>query len=326
MCFRRHRPAFSLVELLVVIAIIAVLMGLLLPAVQKVRAAADKMVCQNNLKQIGVALHHYHNDYNKLPPAHSYDPLWTTEPNVLRPLDDAWYISWMARLLPYIEQDNVHKRIKWDDWAWWNPAVPGPEGYVNSAYIKLYRCPSDPMAKLFMGATIPDDPDPKPVALTSYLGVSGTDQFQFDGCIYINSRVSMGHIYDGTSNTLLVGERPPGWGGWGGWWFAGSGMGPWFGAGDVVLGANERIAIDWVSTRDGQQSYYRLGKLDDYNDPSEDPHAWHFWSMHPGGANFLFADGSVRFLPYSISAPPPNKDLLRNMATRNGGESEVYLD
>lgn len=98
-------------------------------------------------------------------------------------------------------------------------------------------------------------------------------------------------------------------------------MMPQFGAADVVLGSNERIAENWVSTRDGPQSYYRPGKLYDGGDDFDDPHAWHFWSLHPGGSNFVFADGSVRFLPYSIYSP--TNDQLRVMATRNGGEVQT---
>jgi prepilin-type processing-associated H-X9-DG protein/prepilin-type N-terminal cleavage/methylation domain-containing protein len=334
MCSRRPRPAFTLVELLVVIAIVGLLIGLLLPAIQKTREAANRISCYNNLKQIGLALHQHQDVKGAFPPAHSYDPSFISAmpgaqrpalPNGLpQPGDDYWYISWMARILPYIDQDNLEKRINWNGWAWVNPAGPGP--YVNSEYIKHYRCPSDPVPKLFRAAIVTDDPEEKSIAFTSYLGVNGTDQFQFDGCIFVNSHVSFSDIGDGASNTILVGERPPAWGGWGGWWFAGSGWPPFFGAADVVQGSNERMAVNGACTQNSQRSYFRAGKLDKDDDPFDDPHAWHFWSFHSGGANFLFADGSVRFLRYTITTPPgaagtpPSRDLLHDLATRSGGE------
>jgi prepilin-type processing-associated H-X9-DG protein len=303
-----------------VIAIIAVLIGLLLPAVQKVREAANRASCINNLKQIGLALHNYHDNVGMLPPAHSFDPHWFTGRGVNVPPNfdtDKWYISWMARILPYIEEGSLHSWIKPGDWAWWHPAGPGP--YINSQFVRSYRCPSDPLPKT-IGFVPPDQPQrPVTVALTSYLAVNGTDQFRFDGCIYINSRVRLlSDIPDGTSNTILVGERPPGWGGYGGWWFADSGLRPWFGAGGNNLGSNERVAVQGVSTPNGPQSHYRHGELYQGGNDLDDPHAFHFWSFHPGGANFLFADGSVRFQPYSIYSP--TNDLLNKMATRNGGE------
>lgn len=109
---------------------------------------------------------------------------------------------------------------------------------------------------------------------------------------------------DGASNTVLVGERPPSTDLYWGWWFAGSGGYPYFGANDVVLGSNER---DF----NGPADYYRPGTL---NDPTGE-HRWHFWALHSSGANFLFADGHVRKIRYSV---PP--DFLGKLATYKGGE------
>jgi prepilin-type N-terminal cleavage/methylation domain-containing protein/prepilin-type processing-associated H-X9-DG protein len=338
MRFHRRRPAFTLVELLVVIAIIAVLIGLLLPAVQKVRAAADRMACANNLKQIGLALHNYHNDYNRLPPGHSQAlanlPDYYGQPSP--PPDDesseSYYISWMARILSYIERDDLAKHIKAGNGFWHPPGgLPGG-GYLNGKQVKLYMCPAEPRSRENPIFPVPGEPDLQ-IALTDYRGVNGTNQFKYDGMLFVNSMVRLTDVPDGTSNTLLVGEQPPSWDLYLGWWFAGAGWYPWFGAGDVVLGANEVIAVGGECSPGGPTDYYRRGSPNYSPGPyGWDEHGAHFWSMHPNGANFLFVDGSVRFLPYSITTPPaalgvpPTRDMLRNMATRNGGELEVYLD
>jgi prepilin-type N-terminal cleavage/methylation domain-containing protein/prepilin-type processing-associated H-X9-DG protein len=312
----RARPAFTLIELLVVIAIIALLMALLLPAVQKVRAAADRMRCQNNMKQCGIAMHNFHNDWNRLPSAHMIGRTWYS--TILRPeppqpllpgtpYSNGPFVSWMARLLPYYEGDNIHKRIAWNQWAWWNPNPPGPEGYVNSTPVKLWVCPADSRSQIII------DYAGVKVALTAYLGVNGTNQFDQNGVIYVNSAVKLGTlaVQDGTSNTIVVGERPPSYDSVYGWWFAGSGDYPYFGATDVALGTNEIDRgysgryIRYVP------EYYRPGSL---NDP-QDEHSWHFWSLHPGGSNFLFGDGSCRNIVYSV-----NLQTFTALGTRNGGE------
>lgn len=296
----RYCHGFTLMELLVVIAIIAVLIGLLLPAVQKVREAAARAQCQNNLKQIGLALHGYHDANNSFPPAQSVDPAWFPGYGQPRNIDNYWYFSWMTRCMPYYEQHNVYKLVRFDQWAWWNPEGGLPDGsYLNSIPMKLLVCPSDGRSLLVNYSGVD-------VAGTSYLGVNGTDQFRYDGILHVNGRVGIVQIGDGTSNTLLVGERPPPKDLYYGWWFAGSGDEPWFGACDVVLGSNERRVLG------GPADFgYRPGSL---NDPA-DEHRWHFWSFHSGGSNFLFADGSVRNIRYGVSP-----GLLGKLATYRDGE------
>ncbi len=154
------------------------------------------------------------------------------------------------------------------------------------------------------------------VALTSYLGVEGTDRRRRDGVLYRNSRVQISHVTDGTSNTLLVGERPPSPELIYGWWYAGDGLGG-TGALDVVLGVREPNSLNpypqYVHCGHGPFPF-RPGRVDDYCS------VFQFWSLHSGGANFLFADGSVWFLLYD--ADP----ILPALATRAGGEAVALPD
>ena len=317
---RRQRPAFTLIELLVVIAIIATLMALLLPAVQKVRAAADGMWCKSNLRQIGIALHQHHNDRGKFPSAHNQG-FWNIAPDYFgqpAPEDNMFYFSWLVRILPYVDQGNITKNISDNApyaWAWEYPLGDGTT--LAEHVIGLYQCPAvgGPKVKSYPSEFFPGVETK--VSLTNYLGVNGRNQFTYDGILYVNSRVRIADVHDGTSNTLLVGERPPGFDGWYGWALVGAGSWPWFGAGDHVLGSNDIIAdADWRCQPNGPQSYFQPGSL---NDPTG-KHTFHFWSLHPNGSNFLFVDGSVHFLHYSISGPDLNNDVLRKLATRNGGE------
>ena len=138
---RPRRPGFTLVELLVVIAIIAVLIGLLLPAVQQVREAAARIKCANNIKQLGLALHHYHDANGSFPSAQDTQ------------FHPRYYWSWLAKILPYIEQDNLQRQAEaWRDggppgnvrWApWYTANGTQPQNPVLAAVVPTYVCPSD---------------------------------------------------------------------------------------------------------------------------------------------------------------------------------------
>jgi prepilin-type processing-associated H-X9-DG protein len=308
----------------VVIAIIGFLIAILLPAVQAAREAARRTQCTNNLKQQGLALEQFVNAYGKFPPAHSNDPtvIFPDYYKQPEPPDNWWCISWMARILPYIEKTPLYEHIRPGEWAWWHPdgGLPEEGGYLNGVVISTYICPSVPRPPKYrfdFSADLPEFP-PADFAMTNYLGVNGTDQFTYDGMLYINSTVRHAEVTDGTSQTVLVGERPPAYDGYMGWWFAGSGWYPWFGAPDVVLGSNERREVDSACTPDGPQSFYQPGTL---NDPDNE-HAWHFWSEHPGGSNFLFADGHVSFIKYAAG----KSGVLSRLATRHGGEVVSHDD
>lgn len=283
-----RRSGFTLIELLVVISIIALLLAILLPAVFQVRQSVSRTQCQNNLKNIGLGLTMYHNSNRAFPPAHVTNNSACPVP---RP-DNLTYFSWMCRILPYIDQDNVYKQIDFNAWPWWQHPI-------NETIMPLYKCPWDirqDYVANYGGANL--------VALSGYMGVSGTDQFAFDGVLHVNAKVALRDITDGGSNTIVVGERPPSEDLVYGWWMAGSGDSPFYGATDVVLGVTEK------RTATGPAEMFRDGTIVD--PPNE--HRWHFWSLHRGGSNFTFADGSVRFIAYGSA------NIMPALATYKGGE------
>ncbi len=313
----RRRRGFTLIELLVVIAIIAVLIGLLVPAVQKVRDAAARTQCQNNLHQIGLALHMYHDANTRFPMG-----VVGSSRSTYYPYN---YWSWMAQMMPFYEQDALWKEA--DAWArsgnptgapytWWpwggfwlSPQTPANPAL--GAKIKTLICPAD-------GREDNTLPGPQwggigDVAFTGYLAVGGVSA-DFNnlgsnaqlGVLYWQSKTKMADIQDGTSNTFLVGERPPSQDLQYGWWFAGAGY-DGSGVGDVILGARElgyAAALGCPANKVGLQP----GKI---SNPCDQVH---FWSNHTGGSNFLRADGSARFVPYSVNS------FLPGLCTMAGGE------
>jgi len=324
----QKRRGFTLIELLVVIAIIAILIGLLLPAVQKVREAAGRAQCRNNLHQMGIALHNYHTDVGrfpcgilkndadtapyggpKRPVKYPYYKQGNSGPIAYQP-----YWPWMVFLLPYIERGEVYSLIKFDQWPWWQGQDwRGMENGAHTTYngipIKMYQCPWDTRSDLVINY----QPDNVRVALTGYFGISGTDQFAFNGIMAANRMLSTGDIMDGASNTLIIGEKPPSQDSVYGWCLAGSGDAPYFGATDVVLGVTEKKTA--AATNFPQVEYFRDGTI---LQVAGDPHRWHYWSIHTGGATFLFADGSVKFLPYNLANN--NSYIMKALSTYNGGE------
>ena len=341
------RPGFTLVELLVVIAIMAILIALAVPAVQRARETAARAECRNNLKQIGVALHAFHDakkrwpatqlvgrypsgharsgqDWNvltsyKLPEAPGgYKGSGSGQPA------EGQYFSWLFRITPYAGEENFYKQVNQNLSPWFQlpggiqapPAatLANRDLTLNGFPWKLIVCPSDPRAYLTTYDTTSASPSGYRVALTDYVAVHGinegptrSDKAQFpgwNGVMHINSGVRMANIRDGTSTTVVVGEKPPSSNMFYGWWLAGCGDAPYFGTTDIALGANEYNPVI------GKRDYFRPGQL---HDPQEE-HRWHFWSLHPNGGNFLFADGSVHWISYSGAA------VLTQLSTREGGE------
>lgn len=292
------RYAFTLIELLVVIAIIAVLLALTVAAVQKVRAAATRAACQNNLRQIGLALAQHHD-------ARRAFPVGTGSPR-----DPYPFLNWPARILPYLEQQLLWSRI---DRAYKIQPDFLRQGLDDrSTVVPVFICPAATRTNLsvFSG----NGP-----AFTYYLGVSGTNSAFCEGMLFLDSAIRVADVGDGTSNTLLVGERPPSPDGNYGWWYAGWGQ-QQDGSVETVLGVQELNRPrpyngDPNDLLCGQGPYqFRAGNLNNHCD------TFHFWSLHSGGANFLFVDGSVRFLTYDKNA------IMASLATRAGAEPMVLAE
>jgi prepilin-type N-terminal cleavage/methylation domain-containing protein/prepilin-type processing-associated H-X9-DG protein len=303
------RAAFTLIELLVVIAIMAIVIALLVPAVQKVRDSAARTQCTNNLKQIGLAMHSYHDTNKAFPSGVTVSP----------PME---YWSWMAMIMPYIDQEPLYGQAYTyattvSSYPWYgNPAL--------AFVIPTYTCPADTR---YLQAMVGDGAltyaDGGLVAFTSYLGNAGVPGDWKDpspaGVVYKSSSVTLLQITDGASNTFMAGERPPDADMILGWWFAGSGY-DGSGVGDNLLGANEVGFLDPGLVNNGEavppggcpptSINYQPGSLANNCDMV------HYWSFHPGGSNFLIADGSVRFFSYEIDPVS-----FAALCTRNGNES-----
>jgi len=289
-----RRRGFTLIELLVVIAIVTVLVGLLLAAVQKVRAAAVRLDCQNRMKQLALAFQNKHDVLGRLPPGNR-----SLTQRDLRP-----YTGWPRDLLPFVEQDALFARSETAFRTAPIPLVnpPHPRDTVVTAYI----CPADDRVRTKQRTRVTNTS----MAFTSYLGVSGTQTTLKDGVLFLDSRIAFAGVTDGLSHTLLLGERPPSADLQYGWWYSGVGQ-RLTGSGDMVLGVREPNLLPIVSGSACGPGQYPFKPATGFADPCG---LFHFWSPHAGGANFAFADGSVRFLSYAANAVMPA------LATRAGGE------
>jgi prepilin-type processing-associated H-X9-DG protein/prepilin-type N-terminal cleavage/methylation domain-containing protein len=281
------RSGFTLVELLVTLGVVSLLIGLLLPAVQRARDAANRTACSSNLRQITLALHQYHDRDGRFPPATSNV---RTQPFRL--------MNWHTRILPFIEQDAL--------WAAATEAFDRSPDILAVAHqslhtqsVRLFVCPSDRRTRQVKW-------DPGTWAVTSYLGNSGHHAGSQDGTLYLNSQVTIASITDGTSTTLLVGERPAPTVTRGSW-YGGSGLVA-TGSTDSHLGVRELLQDLDLPYMCPTPLHFRPGS------PNAPCAYLHYWSFHTGGANFAFCDGSVRFLTYAADR------LLPVYATRGNGE------
>jgi prepilin-type N-terminal cleavage/methylation domain-containing protein len=292
-----QRCGLTLLEVLVVIAIIGVLIGLLVPAVQRVRDAAMRTHCTNNLRQIGLALQQYHDTQGSLPPGMSYRDGTDRYP----------FMSWHTRILPFLEQQALWTNAQ-EAYALDRSFYDNPPHTNRTVVVSLFCCPADPRTLSVQLLS-----DGQRVTFTDYLGVEGKNQFRPNGVLYLDSAVSLRDISDGTSNTLCVGERPPSADGILGWWYAGEGQSK-DGSADMVLGVRELNMGTFAPNCPLGPYSFGPGR------PKNQCDAFHFWSLHIGGSHFLLADGSVHFLSYS-AAP-----IMPALATRNGGEAVSLPD
>ena len=290
---RVSRRAFTLIELLVVIAIIAVLIGLLVPAVQKVREAAARAQCQNNLKQIGLALHSYHDRMKSFPAG--YVSAVDARDEDLGP---GW--GWAAYLLDDLEQGNLKRQI--------NFALDIGNNANAAARVQslpVFLCPSDSSP---VTTFIPADAAAS-LAFANYVGAFGSqsiteDPGDGDGIFYRNSKTRIADITDGTSNTLKVGERA-----------SRIAYSSWTGA----LTGCTVAPNSPTNYGDGTAAVLCLGHIgyaeDEHTPNNPRNRVEDFSSQHTGGVNFVFADGSVHFIPDSISPV-----VWSALGTRAGGE------
>ena len=323
----RARCGFTLIELLVVIAIIAILIGLLLPAVQKVRAAAARMKCSNNLKQIALAALNFESTYGRLPPG--YNVVVGTGSGQVSPTnkiitiggapgvepDKGKYYSWITAELPYIEQTNVYNNISTvsnlftgNQYTYTlTSTATNPALSPGSVVIPMLICPAETLASqttIYTNYTF---------GMTTYGCITGTQDdyygdltYRFDGIFYPNSSTLLLRITDGTSNTMAFGERTyfnpqnaaasaainaAGMGGWA--WSNYNSME------DYMLGAN--VPINYSGCLDNNYCDERISALG---------------SQHTGGCNVAFADGSVHFLTLTGTSQLP---ILQELATKASG-------
>ncbi len=296
-----RRNAFTLVELLVVIAIIGILIAMLLPAVQAAREAARRMSCTNNLKQIGLALHNYHDTHRTLPTGWIGFNASGAADFVGEP---GW--AWSTRILPFLEQQPLYETIDTNTWV----ADPVNDR-ARVSTVPTFICPSDVGKDVFtlMEAIDEEHESTTPVttlAKSNYPGVFGTldmhavceqgepgyNGCQGNGMFYLNRNVAFRDITDGLSNTFMVGER---WSKWIQSTWTGVVHGGWHAPARVVAVASDGFPPNSEANVE-QQTH-------------------NFSSFHPAGTNFLLCDGHVKMISETIDV-----ETYGALCTRSAGD------
>jgi prepilin-type N-terminal cleavage/methylation domain-containing protein len=273
---RKVSSGFTLIELLVVIAIIAVLIALLLPAVQQAREAARRTQCRNNLMQLGLAIHNYEMAHSTLPPG-SINRSATIEDNPV-----GYHVGWMVQILPFMDQTVAYRKFDFDQGVYSEKNKSVREHQVGS-----YICPSSPVPSNVANG----------VGITCYAGchndVDSPITDKGNGLMFLNSRIRYEQISDGAFCTILVGEVIPTARSLG--WVSGTTT-----TLRVARPINEWVRLD-------------LNLAGRASKPGDQPQLG-FNSAHVGGAAFLFADGSCRFISENIA-----RDLFLHLANREDG-------
>jgi prepilin-type N-terminal cleavage/methylation domain-containing protein/prepilin-type processing-associated H-X9-DG protein len=329
---RNRRDGFTLIELLVVIAIIAVLIGLLLPAVQAAREAARRASCMNNLKQLGLGFHNYHNTMNRFPSALTYVAGTPDVPTGVG--------SPFAAILPYLEQKNLQDLLNPDlPWIYASPTVA-------QMTISTFLCPSDTGPSLYhyaffdswglpAGSTFGSDSYGINKGLNDAqclsAGFGPPPTTALSGLFDFNTFRGVIDIRDGTSNTFMVGEAAGGFPICHGigcstpygsglsvhfWLVGGHSQPPWVLQGFVYSG-NKCSTVERLNKRPVTDSVHDVANTFNCTPSFQGGPHWvtNFRSFHPGGANFLYADGSARWIKESIAMP-----TYRAISTIQGGE------
>jgi len=308
-----RRRGFTLIELLVVIAIIAILIGLLLPAVQKVRDAAYRTQCANNLHQLSIAAQNFHDQSNRFPVGLCWTgtPVNPTQPQPYFPTNQSAR-NLMIEMLPYFEQTALERNWNYDPAALGSVLATDERG-ISAQIIKTLLCPSDPLPKIVQPVSTSAF-GTRYYGMNSYCGNSGRrsyfyDDMTHDGIFFVNSRVRHSDINDGSSNTIMFAERnhrDPEFDRiyptyplyvWGGWAF----VTPRNSVADYLIGGEVPINYRVPTTAP-------VGSF-----PHIDDRLTSIGSAHSGGANVALADGSVRFLPERLSV-----SILSALSTRSG--------
>lgn len=277
----QRRLGFTLIELLVVIAIIAILIALLLPAVQQAREAARRTQCKNGLKQLGIAMHNYHDVHLRFPPSMIFGPSPRTR----------WW-SWNVMLLPHMDQAPVYNAMDLDIDGLFAPTASVNDPYT-SLLLPVLQCPSDVSAGVYESSGLSVR-----LGTTNYLACRGSERYPARGNGIFperNKSTRFQDITDGSSNTIMIGERPVEGNKVTAWWAVASGYDA-HGLGDQVMDSSEGLYQGTPG--------------------STNVDARHWWSLHTGGTQFLLGDGSARFVSNNI-----NHQTLLNLSTARGGDT-----